>query len=165
MSGLARTLSPLPSPLAGPCMGSHGLPARSKATSTALPPPLCRMAGQLDDLRHWVLANKLKAVFGFWATGLSVSMAYQWTRPIPTQLKIIHSRMYAQARAAAASTGAAARRRLSPQHPLAGTATSHCSLRHLQALTLAGLGIAGAVQWLEDRSDTAPAPKATGFDR
>ena len=68
-----------------------------------LPPPPCRMAGQLDDLRRWVLANKLKAVFGFWATGLSVSMAYQWTRPIPTQLKIIHSRMYAQASGAPAA--------------------------------------------------------------
>jgi hypothetical protein len=134
------------------------------------------MAGQLDDLRQWVLANKLKGVFGFWATGLSVSLAYQWTRPIPTQLKIIHSRMYAQARAAAsaaAATGAPACRRLRPQpHPCRNSqpgvffpmlAVTPCA--PLQALTLAGLGIAGAVQWLEDRSNTAPAPKATGVDR
>ena len=32
-----------------------------------------------------------------WATGLGMSLAYQWTRSIPTSLKIIHSRVYAQA--------------------------------------------------------------------
>ncbi|PRW60792.1 hypoxia induced conserved region containing [Chlorella sorokiniana] len=85
------------------------------------------MAG--EDFRQWILQNKLKAIFGFWATGLSVSLAYQWSRPIPTQLKLIHSRVYAQ------------------------------------ALTLAGLGIAGAVQWMEDSSSQpTQAPKATGLD-
>ncbi|KAI3429262.1 hypothetical protein D9Q98_005359 [Chlorella vulgaris] len=51
----------------------------------------------LDDMRHWVAQNKLKAIFGLWATGLSASLAYQWTRPLPTQLKLIHARVYAQA--------------------------------------------------------------------
>ncbi|PSC75044.1 hypoxia induced conserved region containing [Micractinium conductrix] len=75
---------------------------------------------QTESLRAW-------AVFGFWAVGLGASLAFQWTRPIPTQLKIIHSRVYAQ------------------------------------ALTLAGLGMAGAVQWLEDSSRGASeAKKATG---
>ncbi|EFN59892.1 hypothetical protein CHLNCDRAFT_132908 [Chlorella variabilis] len=87
-------------------------------------------SSSVEDLRRWVVQNKLKAIFSFWATGLSVSLAYQWTRPIPTQLKLIHSRVYAQ------------------------------------ALTLAGLGIAGVVQWLEEPPpETTPAPKATGFDR
>lgn len=89
--------------------------------------------GQMDDLRQWVLQNKLKAIceplphslpalrgvraaadwralalalapqrlrrpaahrrppparaVGFWATGLSASLAWQWSRPIPTQVR------------------------------------------------------------------------------
>ena len=50
----------------------------------------------MGDMRQWMVKNKLKAVFGVWAAGLSTSLAYQMTRPIPTQLKIIHSRVYAQ---------------------------------------------------------------------
>lgn len=34
-------------------------------------------------------------------------MAYQWSRPIPTQMKIINSRVYAQAFTLAALAGAA----------------------------------------------------------
>jgi hypothetical protein len=36
----------------------------------------------------------------------------------------------------------------------------------LQALTLAGLGIAGMVQWLEEerQGGATPSPKATGVD-
>ena len=33
----------------------------------------------------------------FWATSVGGSLAYQLTRPIPTSLAIIHSRVYAQA--------------------------------------------------------------------
>jgi len=33
---------------------------------------------------------------GIWLTGVTGSLAYQWTKPIPTSLKIIHSRVYAQ---------------------------------------------------------------------
>ena len=40
---------------------------------------------------------QLKAVFYGWGTVVAGSLAYQWTRPIPTSLKIIHSRVYAQA--------------------------------------------------------------------
>ncbi|KAL4427473.1 hypothetical protein ABPG77_000762 [Micractinium sp. CCAP 211/92] len=73
--------------------------------------------------------NKLKAVFGFWAAGLTGSLAFQWTRPIPTQLKVIHSRVYAQ------------------------------------ALTLAGLGMAGLISWMEEgKAGPEPAPKATGVN-
>ena len=30
-------------------------------------------------------------------TGIAGSLAYNWSRPLPTQLKVIHSRVYAQA--------------------------------------------------------------------
>lgn len=43
-----------------------------------------------------------------WGTGITTSMAYQWSRPIPTQLKVIHSRIYAQALTIGALLGAAA---------------------------------------------------------
>ncbi|KAK2078428.1 hypothetical protein QBZ16_003268 [Prototheca wickerhamii] len=45
----------------------------------------------------WVLKNKLKAVAYTWGGCVATSLAYQWTRPIPTSLKIIHTRVYAQA--------------------------------------------------------------------
>lgn len=72
----------------------------------------------------WVLDNKLKAIFYTWGSGVTGSLVskrvhgdraspgaacslllacaqvYQWTRPIPTSLKIIHSRVYAQVRGA-----------------------------------------------------------------
>mmetsp|Transcript_1521 Transcript_1521/g.3389 ORF Transcript_1521/g.3389 Transcript_1521/m.3389 type:complete len:95 (-) Transcript_1521:116-400(-) len=44
----------------------------------------------------YVNANKLKSVGAFWATGIVGSMAYQWSRNIPFQLKLIHSRIWAQ---------------------------------------------------------------------
>lgn len=74
------------------------------------------------DTRHWITEHKLKAIGqscasqgcalqkltrnqqnkllgvsgGLWATGVVGSLGFQWSRPIPTQLKIIHSRVYAQ---------------------------------------------------------------------
>ncbi|DBA94806.1 hypothetical protein WJX77_009295 [Trebouxia sp. C0004] len=51
----------------------------------------------IADTRHWITEHKLKAIGGLWGTGVIGSLAFQWTRPIPTQLKIIHSRVYAQA--------------------------------------------------------------------
>lgn len=42
-----------------------------------------------------------------WATGITTSLAFQATRPIPTQLKVIHSRIYAQALTVGALLGAA----------------------------------------------------------
>lgn len=51
----------------------------------------------MEDARKWVVENKLRSIGAFWATGLGGSLAYQWSRPIPTSLKIIHSRVYAQA--------------------------------------------------------------------
>lgn len=80
------------------------------------------------SVMNWVLDNKLKAIFYTWGSGVTGSLVrrrlpgdrallarappapprspllaaraqmYQWTRPIPTSLKIIHSRVYAQVR-------------------------------------------------------------------
>ncbi|KAL6769941.1 hypothetical protein ACKKBG_A32970 [Auxenochlorella protothecoides x Auxenochlorella symbiontica] len=55
------------------------------------------VAGVFDRSLDWIVANKLRATFYTWAVGVGGSLAYQWTRPIPTSLKIIHSRVYAQA--------------------------------------------------------------------
>jgi hypothetical protein len=51
----------------------------------------------LEQVAKWVRENKLRAIGTVWGSGVVVSAAYQWTRPIPTQLKVIHTRMYAQA--------------------------------------------------------------------
>ncbi|KAG7666676.1 hypothetical protein Ndes2526B_g04846 [Nannochloris sp. 'desiccata'] len=50
-----------------------------------------------DSTVEWILNNKLKAIGYTWLAGISGSLAYQWSRPIPTSLKVIHSRVYAQA--------------------------------------------------------------------
>lgn len=50
-----------------------------------------------QQLKTWVTRNKMKTVFAGWATCLGGSVAYQWSRPIPMSLKLIHSRVYAQA--------------------------------------------------------------------
>lgn len=41
----------------------------------------------LEDLRRWIVANKLKAVGTIWLSSIAGSLAYQWYRPIPPQLK------------------------------------------------------------------------------
>eukprot|EP00884_Botryococcus_braunii_P004594 jgi/Botrbrau1/14135/Bobra.182_3s0076.1 len=74
--------------------------------------------GVLEDTRTWASQNKLKAVFLGWASAVGGVLAYQWTKPIPTSLKIIHARVYAQ------------------------------------ALTLAGLGVVGLVDYYEHRTTT-----------
>ncbi|KAK9821774.1 hypothetical protein WJX81_008188 [Elliptochloris bilobata] len=66
-----------------------------------LPTSLCNMAQKdsdgLQGWRKWLAENKLRAVGIFWATSVAGSLAYQYTKPIPTQMKIIHARVYAQA--------------------------------------------------------------------
>lgn len=51
----------------------------------------------LDAVTNYIVDNKLKTVLYTWAGGISVCLGFQWSRPIPTSLKIIHSRVYAQA--------------------------------------------------------------------
>ena len=55
----------------------------------------------VDPHRHpvlsWALEHKLKTIGYVWLGGITGSLAYNWTRPISTSLKLIHSRVYAQA--------------------------------------------------------------------
>lgn len=46
--------------------------------------------GLADDCRRAEMSPSRKRprpAVGFWAGGLGLSLAYQWTRPIPTQVK------------------------------------------------------------------------------
>ena len=52
---------------------------------------------QYDSMVDWIVDNKLKSIGYTWLAGVGGSLGYQWTRPIPTSLKVIHSRVYAQA--------------------------------------------------------------------
>merc|ERR1711924_470176 len=51
----------------------------------------------MGALAEWWREHKLTAIGSVWATGVAGSLAYNWSRPLPTQLKVIHSRVYAQA--------------------------------------------------------------------
>lgn len=55
------------------------------------------LSKRMEAARHWISENKLRAVGTFWGLSVGGNLAYQWSRPIPTSLKIIHSRVYAQA--------------------------------------------------------------------
>jgi hypothetical protein len=60
-----------------------------------------RLLGCLADkaTRSQVANNGIRLAAGIlWASGLGASLAYQWSRPIPNSLKVIHSRVYAQVR-------------------------------------------------------------------
>ena len=60
-----------------------------------------RKGVHVDAQRHpvlsWALEHKLKTIGYVWLGGITGSLAYNWTRPISTSLKLIHSRVYAQA--------------------------------------------------------------------
>lgn len=51
----------------------------------------------IQDASKWVRENQLKSIGGLWVSGLAASIAYQWSQDIPRSLKVIHSRVYAQA--------------------------------------------------------------------
>eukprot|EP00232_Nephroselmis_pyriformis_P021413 CAMPEP_0182864632 /NCGR_PEP_ID=MMETSP0034_2-20130328/7267_1 /TAXON_ID=156128 /ORGANISM="Nephroselmis pyriformis, Strain CCMP717" /LENGTH=90 /DNA_ID=CAMNT_0024996891 /DNA_START=6 /DNA_END=278 /DNA_ORIENTATION=+ len=53
--------------------------------------------GALDGVVGWMHDNKLKTVGTVWLTAVGTTFAYNMTRPLPTQLKIMHTRVYAQA--------------------------------------------------------------------
>ncbi|KAL4549919.1 hypothetical protein Ndes2526B_g04901 [Nannochloris sp. 'desiccata'] len=62
----------------------------------------------MDRIRGYVAREKLKSVGIVWASGLGITLAYQWSKPIPLQMKIIHSRVAAQALTLGALAAAAA---------------------------------------------------------
>lgn len=64
--------------------------------------------GKIQSFREWVVEHKLRAVGTLWASGIVVSMAYNWSQPnMKTSVKIIHARLHAQALTLAALAGAA----------------------------------------------------------
>ncbi|GAB4843618.1 hypothetical protein Ancab_013582 [Ancistrocladus abbreviatus] len=60
-----------------------------------------------QSIREWVVEHKLRTVGCLWLSGVVGSIAYNWSRPEKTSVKIIHARLHAQALTLAALGGAA----------------------------------------------------------
>mmetsp|Transcript_14318 Transcript_14318/g.19754 ORF Transcript_14318/g.19754 Transcript_14318/m.19754 type:complete len:101 (-) Transcript_14318:155-457(-) len=60
-----------------------------------------------DNMKAYLKENKLACMGGLWAAAIGLSMAYQWRGSGPASLKIIHSRLYAQAATLTALVGSA----------------------------------------------------------
>ena len=69
-------------------------------------------AGQtsvMDDVIAWCKEHKLRAIGGVWVTGMAGSMAYNATQThLRPMVKLIHSRVYAQALTIGCLVGSAA---------------------------------------------------------
>ncbi|GAA0150869.1 hypothetical protein Leryth_022619 [Lithospermum erythrorhizon] len=64
--------------------------------------------GKIVSMREWVVDHKLRTVGCLWLSGITGSIAYNWSQPnMKTSVKIIHARLHAQALTLAALTGAA----------------------------------------------------------
>ncbi|KAK4745599.1 hypothetical protein SAY87_011911 [Trapa incisa] len=60
------------------------------------------------SLREWIVDHKLRTVGCLWLSGITGSIAYNWSQPnMKTSVKIIHARLHAQALTLAALAGAA----------------------------------------------------------
>ncbi|XP_010428789.1 PREDICTED: uncharacterized protein LOC104713353 isoform X2 [Camelina sativa] len=63
---------------------------------------------KLEEIRKWVSDHKLRTVGCLWLSGITGSIAYNWSQPaMKTSVKIIHARLHAQALTLAALAGAA----------------------------------------------------------
>ncbi|GMH08302.1 hypothetical protein Nepgr_010142 [Nepenthes gracilis] len=60
----------------------------------------------MRSIREWVVEHKLRVVGCLWLSGVVGSIAYNWSRPEKTSVKIIHARLHAQALTLAALAGA-----------------------------------------------------------
>ncbi|KAK3029983.1 hypothetical protein RJ639_038082 [Escallonia herrerae] len=61
-----------------------------------------------ESLREWVVEHKLRTVGCLWLSGITGSIAYNWSKPaMKTSVRIIHARLHAQALTLAALAGAA----------------------------------------------------------
>nr|GLL37331.1 uncharacterized protein LOC109181573 [Ipomoea trifida]GMD46900.1 Hypoxia induced protein, domain containing protein [Ipomoea batatas] len=61
-----------------------------------------------DSVREWVSEHKLRTVGCLWLSGITGSIAYNWSKPnMKTSVRIIHARLHAQALTLAALAGAA----------------------------------------------------------
>ncbi|KAM6548824.1 hypothetical protein CsatB_020500 [Cannabis sativa] len=45
-----------------------------------------------ESAREWVVDHKLRTVGSLWLSGIAGSIAYNWSRPKKTSVKIIHAR-------------------------------------------------------------------------
>ena len=54
------------------------------------------MDEKVREWKVWVSGNKLQSVGTLWAFLMAANLAFQFTRPVPLQLKLIHSRVYSQ---------------------------------------------------------------------
>ncbi|XP_028053673.1 uncharacterized protein LOC114258028 [Camellia sinensis] len=62
----------------------------------------------IESFRKWVVDHKLRAVGCLWLSGITGSIAYNWSQPaMKTSVKLIHARLHAQALTLAALAGAA----------------------------------------------------------
>ncbi|KAK9691932.1 hypothetical protein RND81_09G229900 [Saponaria officinalis] len=62
-----------------------------------------------ESARRWVVDHKLRTVGCLWLSGITGSIAYNWSRPtMKTSVRLIHARLHAQALTLAALVGAAA---------------------------------------------------------
>ncbi|XP_074319130.1 uncharacterized protein LOC141656155 [Silene latifolia] len=62
----------------------------------------------MESARHWVAEHKLRTVGCLWLSGITGSIAYNWSRPtMKTSVRLIHARLHAQALTLAALVGAA----------------------------------------------------------
>ncbi|QDZ19108.1 HIG1 domain-containing protein [Chloropicon primus] len=48
------------------------------------------------EWKRWVSHHKLQTVGSLWVGLMVANFAFQCTRPVPLQLKLIHSRVYSQ---------------------------------------------------------------------
>ena len=51
---------------------------------------------KFHEWKVWVSQNKLTTIGSVWLGLMATNLAYQFTRPVPLQLKLIHSRVYSQ---------------------------------------------------------------------
>ncbi|KAL9261651.1 hypothetical protein AKJ16_DCAP14671 [Drosera capensis] len=65
--------------------------------------------GKIKSIREWIVDHKLRTVGCLWLSGITGSIAYNWSRPtMKTSVKLIHARLHAQALTLTALVGAAA---------------------------------------------------------
>ncbi|XP_042475312.1 uncharacterized protein LOC122057327 [Macadamia integrifolia] len=63
---------------------------------------------KIASMRKWIVEHKLRAVGCLWLSGITGSIAYNWSQPnMKTSVRIIHARLHAQALTLAALAGAA----------------------------------------------------------
>ncbi|KAF9681553.1 hypothetical protein SADUNF_Sadunf05G0013500 [Salix dunnii] len=63
---------------------------------------------KVESIREWVVEHKLRTVGCLWLSGITGSVAYNWSKPnMKPSVKIIHARLHAQALTLAALAGAA----------------------------------------------------------